>query len=147
MDGPHDRRRGRRALVGHGLDNDFKVLGINHPRHLVRDTAHDFQRYLTPRGRPRKLRHITYEFLGLRIQDGEHDPCEDARAALYLYLRYRDEFEAAAVRHEAELEAKMQAKEARRAAESVDASTPAGGGGQGGGHDDAPAPPGKLKAG
>ena len=28
-----------RVLVGHGLDNDLKVLGFHHPRHLVRDTA------------------------------------------------------------------------------------------------------------
>ena len=43
----------------------------------------------------RKLRHITNEFLGLKIQDGEHDPCEDARAALLLYQRYQKQFDEA----------------------------------------------------
>ena len=38
------------------------------------------------------------------IQDSDqgHDPCEDARAALLLYQRYEKEFEATAVRREAE---------------------------------------------
>ena len=89
-----------RVVVGHGLENDFKVLGLHHPRHLVRDTAHDFRRYLSPRGRPRKLRHITNEFLGLKIQDGEHDPCEDARAALLLYQRYQKQFDEAVAKRE-----------------------------------------------
>ncbi|KAL1523420.1 hypothetical protein AB1Y20_018360 [Prymnesium parvum] len=81
-------------VVGHGLENDFKCLGYFHPRALVRDTAHDLPRLLTHRGRPKKLRKIAWEFLGLTIQDGEHDPLEDARAALQLYLRFEKEFEA-----------------------------------------------------
>ena len=73
--------------VGHSLENDFRVLGFFPPRHMRRDTAHDVPRLQSPAGRPRKLRHITWEFLGLAIQDSEsgHDPLEDARAALLLY--------------------------------------------------------------
>jgi RNA exonuclease 4 len=84
-----------RIVVGHGLENDFGVLGLNHPRHLVRDTAHDLPRLLRSNGKPRKLRHITYEWLGLTIQGGEggHDPCEDARAALLLYQRFQRQFD------------------------------------------------------
>jgi len=61
----------------------------------VRDTAHDLPRLLRSNGKPRKLRHITYEWLGLTIQggDGGHDPCEDARAALLLYQRFERQFD------------------------------------------------------
>jgi len=85
-----------RIVVGHGLENDFGVLGFRHPRHLVRDTAHDLPRLLNrSNGKPRKLRHITYKWLGLTIQGGEcgHDPCEDARAALLLYQRFQRQFD------------------------------------------------------
>ena len=57
-----------RVVVGHGLENDFKCLGYFHERKHVRDTAHDLPRLLTRRGRPRKLRKIAWEFLGLTIQ-------------------------------------------------------------------------------
>ncbi len=48
------------------------------------------RKLLSRAGRPRKLRRITWEFLGLTIQDGDdgHDPLEDARAALLLYRRF-----------------------------------------------------------
>ena len=59
----------------------------------MRDTAHDLPKLLNRRGRPRKLRKITWEFLGLTIQDGEHDALEDARAALLLYQRFERDFE------------------------------------------------------
>ena len=101
------------VVAGHSLENDFRALGFFPPRAMLRDTAHDVPRLLSGAGRPRKLRHITWEFLGLTIQDrGEdgHDPCEDARAALLLYLRFREEFEAVAVRHAAESKAKQEAK-------------------------------------
>ena len=73
-------------------------------------------RLLSRAGRPRKLRRITWEFLGLTIQDSDagHDPLEDARAALLLYLRYREEFEAKAAQHVAESLAKQSLAEAKR---------------------------------
>lgn len=37
----------------------------------------------------RALRHLASEVLGLSIQEGEHSPVDDARAALYLYLKHR----------------------------------------------------------
>ncbi len=39
--------------------------------------------------KPRALRRLAAELLGLDIQGGEHSPVDDARAALYLYLKYR----------------------------------------------------------
>ncbi len=83
-----------RIIVGHDLEHDFRVLGFAHPRRMRRDTAHGLPRFFCRRsGRPRKLRHLARDFLGLTIQSGAHSPQEDAQAALYLYLRYRDLFE------------------------------------------------------
>ncbi len=39
--------------------------------------------------RARALRHLAVEELGLTIQEGEHSPVDDARAALYIYHRHR----------------------------------------------------------
>jgi RNA exonuclease 4 len=86
-----------RIVIGHSVDNDFVVLGINHPAALTRDTAHDLRRLKEGR-RPKKLKVLAADHLRLKIQRGEHDPAEDARASLYLYLRFRDEFEEAAAR-------------------------------------------------
>jgi DNA polymerase III epsilon subunit-like protein len=89
-----------RIVVGHSVDNDFVALGIDHPAALTRDTAHDLRRLKEGR-RPKRLRVLVADFLGLRIQrnDGSgHDPAEDARASLYLYLAFRGEFEDAAAR-------------------------------------------------
>ena len=60
----------------------------------MRDTARDLPRLLRPNGKPHKLRHLAYSWLGLTIQDGHgHDPCEDARAALLLYQRFERQFD------------------------------------------------------
>jgi hypothetical protein len=48
------------------------------------------------RPKPRRLRDLAAEVLGLAIQGGAHSPVDDARAALYLYQRFRKEWEAAA---------------------------------------------------
>lgn len=103
-----------RIVVGHSLENDFRVLGFSPPREMMRDTAHDVRRLLSRSGRPRKLRHITWEFLGLTIQDRDdgHDPNEDALAALLLYRRFKDEFEARAAHHAAEARARRESMKA-----------------------------------
>lgn len=43
--------------------------------------------------KPRALRDLTLQFLGKKIQDGEHDPGVDARSAMELYRLRRDEWE------------------------------------------------------
>ena len=48
--------------------------------------------------RPKRLKHLAEQFLGLSIQSGEHDPAEDARAALALYRHFRREWEGGLVR-------------------------------------------------
>ena len=58
---------------------------------LIRDTARypPLMRPAQPgrKPRPRALRHLAFEELGLGIQEGEHSPVEDARSALYLYQK------------------------------------------------------------
>jgi RNA exonuclease 4 len=97
-----------RVVVGHSLENDFRALGFSPPDRMLRDTAHDLPRLRTRAGRPKKLRRLAWEFLGLTIQSGEHDPAEDAMAALFLYHRFRRDFEARAAQKAAEAEAREQ---------------------------------------
>jgi len=86
-----------KILVGHGLKNDLTVLGLSHSRSMTRDTA-CYRPYMRPhrnqKYRPRALRELSKDFLGVTIQTGEHDPGEDARAALMLYRLKMNEWEA-----------------------------------------------------
>ena len=85
-----------KLLVGHALHNDLKVLLLPHPARQTRDTARwpPLMR-VNGRGkkRPRKLRDLAKEHLGLTIQEGEHGSVEDARAALALYAKFRSDWE------------------------------------------------------
>ncbi len=95
----------KKIVVGHGLKNDFRALLLNHPRERTRDTAlyHLFTRPLrstercvegAPRGRgSRSLKELTRTHLRMTIQDGEHSSAEDARAALFLYAKYKRKWE------------------------------------------------------
>jgi RNA exonuclease 4 len=87
-----------KVLVGHALKNDMDVLMLSHSRSRIRDTA-TYRPYMRPhpkkkgKFRPRALRDLTKQHLGLTIQTGEHDPSEDARSAMMLYRRCRKEWE------------------------------------------------------
>ena len=72
------------------------------PRERRRDTA-EYQPLMRARARtsgrglyyqPKSLRALALEELGVRIQYGEHCPVQDARAALYVYLKHRKRWEA-----------------------------------------------------
>lgn len=70
----------------------MQALLLSHPVKLIRDTAR-FPPLMRPaqpgrKPKPRALRHLAFEELGLGIQEGEHSPVEDARSALYLYQRH-----------------------------------------------------------
>ncbi|KAF3442454.1 hypothetical protein FNV43_RR16370 [Rhamnella rubrinervis] len=80
-----------RILVGHALRNDFKALLLSHPKKDVRDTS-EYQPFLRE-GYKRALRHLAAEFLNVEIQNGEHCPIEDARAAMLLYQKNRRQWE------------------------------------------------------
>lgn len=87
-----------RVLVGHALHNDLKALMLDHPRSMQRDTAKypPFMR-VTGQGklRPRKLRDLAEERVGLTIQkEGEaHSSVDDAVAAMELYKSVRGAWE------------------------------------------------------
>jgi len=92
-----------KILIGHGLENDLKVIGINHPWCDVRDTA-TYEPYMRltslkkgeqPVLRPRKLRDLAWETLGTQIQvmGQSHSPIEDAMATMDLYKAARKYWE------------------------------------------------------
>ena len=89
-----------RVLVGHAVSHDLKALMLGHPRAMLRDTA-KYPPLMRSPGAPgrkpkaRKLRDLAAQHLGLAIQEGEHSPVDDARAALYLYQLHRKTWEAA----------------------------------------------------
>jgi RNA exonuclease 4 len=80
------------VVVGHALENDFDALQLKHPPELVRDTAH-WRPFLRLGRFSKRLRHLARDHCGLKIQGGSHDPAEDARAAMYLYLKYKENWE------------------------------------------------------
>jgi RNA exonuclease 4 len=94
-----------KILVGHALKNDFQALMLDHPKDEVRDTARykPFMRQLGKNGgkyRPRKLRDLVKEHLGLEIQvAGEaHCSIDDAKAAMDLYKLVREDWETEVLR-------------------------------------------------
>jgi len=99
-----------RILVGHTLKSDTSVLLLSHPVGDTRDLAlyppccHNGQapnpsdlgkpmQDWKSRGRPKGLKVLAKEILGLDIQGGEHSSVEDARASLYIYQRFRKRWE------------------------------------------------------
>jgi RNA exonuclease 4 len=66
-------------------------LLLTHPKKDIRDTG-EYQPFL--KGKTRKsLKHLASEILGADIQNGEHCPIDDARAAMMLYQKNRKEWE------------------------------------------------------
>jgi RNA exonuclease 4 len=98
-----------KILIGHGLDNDLKVLGIKHRGCDIRDTATyapfmkhraiinngDCNDGKTYRLYPRKLKDLVKERLGMEIQTlgRAHSPIEDAISAMNLYKSVRSDWE------------------------------------------------------
>lgn len=85
-----------KKLVGHALVNDLEVLELSHPRTLLRDTATFMPFRIVKQGgrhRTAKLKDLCKQELGHTIQEGEHDPYIDARAALELYKKHQADWE------------------------------------------------------
>jgi len=94
-----------RVLVGHALSNDFKALMMDHPKHMVRDTAR-YAPFMRKGGRnggklkPRKLRDLVKEILKVedfQKQGMSHDSTKDAAMTMELYKVVRGDWERDAV--------------------------------------------------
>lgn len=87
-----------KILIGHGLNNDLECLGVEHPWHMIRDTAlyEPFMKMNYGQLNPRKLKDLAQERLNRQIQmPGQaHSPTQDAMAALDLYKSHRPRWEA-----------------------------------------------------
>ncbi|XP_061532853.1 apoptosis-enhancing nuclease [Phycodurus eques] len=87
-----------KVVVGHSIHNDFGMLRILHPSHMVRDTGATCllaQLAGFPRQRCVSLRVLARKLLNRRIQVGKKGHCsvEDALAALDLYKMVEGEWE------------------------------------------------------
>lgn len=83
-----------KIVIGHGIHNDFKVLGFGHPRHLIRDTQKC--KHLNARMKmkpPISLKNMADKLLGIKIQAGAHCSVIDAHAAMELFKLVRVEWE------------------------------------------------------
>ncbi|WVZ93227.1 hypothetical protein U9M48_039225 [Paspalum notatum var. saurae] len=80
-----------RILVGHALHNDLKVLLLSHPKKDIRDTS-EYEMFRRERKR-RSLKDLASEVLGAKIQQNEHCPIEDARAAMFIYNKHKKAWE------------------------------------------------------
>ena len=90
-----------KIVVGHALKNDFKCLFMDHPKHMLRDTAR-YLPYMRRAGanggkpKPRKLRDLVREVLGdeaFQAEGVSHDSAQDAHGAMRLYIKARDGWE------------------------------------------------------
>jgi RNA exonuclease 4 len=83
-----------RVLIGHALKKDLEVLMLSHPRRDIRDTSRHAAFRALSMGKTPALKLLCKEVLGLEIQQGHHSSVEDARAAMLLYRKEKDNFEA-----------------------------------------------------
>ena len=85
-----------KVLVGHGLENDLRVLNIGHPWHMTRDTSlyTTFMR-LDSYGcfNQGSLKYLARRFLGKCIQESTHCSKEDACTAMDLYKLVKAEWD------------------------------------------------------
>lgn len=82
-----------RILVGHALKNDLAVLFLSHPKRNLRDTSKYKLFRKVSNGNTPSLKKLAAELLGVDIQGGEHSSVEDARAAMQLYVLYKNHWE------------------------------------------------------
>ncbi|NXB34318.1 REXO4 exonuclease, partial [Eulacestoma nigropectus] len=84
-----------RILVGHALQNDLKVLLLDHPQKKIRDT----QRYKPFKQRVKSsrpsLKLLCEKLLNVQVQTAEHCSIQDAQAAMRLYTLEKKKWEAA----------------------------------------------------
>lgn len=81
-----------KQLIGHALRNDLKVLFLTHPKWAIRDTSR-YHKFREGYKNTPALKKLVEKYLGIKIQEGEHNSVEDANAAMQLYLMHRREWE------------------------------------------------------
>merc|ERR1719435_1382 len=84
-----------KILVGHAIKHDLKVLFLDHPKRMIRDTSKYKPFKAAFGGRTPSLKNLTARFLGVSVQTGEHSSVQDSQAAVRLYTMHRKEWEAA----------------------------------------------------
>jgi len=84
-----------RILVGHAIKHDLKVLFLDHPKKMIRDTSKYKPFRAAFGGRTPSLKNLSERFLGVAVQTGEHSSVQDSQAAVRLYTMFRKEWEAA----------------------------------------------------
>ncbi|XP_031632880.1 RNA exonuclease 4 [Contarinia nasturtii] len=82
-----------RILVGHALHNDLKVLKMEHPKRLIRDTSTYKKCREFSEGRSPSLRLLTNCILNYDIQTGAHCSVEDAQATMAIYKKFSRSWE------------------------------------------------------
>ncbi|AEO60540.1 hypothetical protein MYCTH_2309809 [Thermothelomyces thermophilus ATCC 42464] len=82
-----------RIVVGHDVKHDLRVLELDHPGKMIRDTAKfsGFRKY--GNGPKPALRVLARELLGVEIQAGKHSSLEDARVAMLLFRKHKPAFD------------------------------------------------------
>ena len=81
-----------RAIVGHSLNHDFKVLEFSPSDDKVRDLTR-FSKFKNQFGQIKSLKNLTQDLLGKKIQQGEHSSVIDAQASIGLYRLHEREWE------------------------------------------------------
>ncbi|XP_036443937.1 RNA exonuclease 4 [Colossoma macropomum] len=83
-----------RILVGHAIHNDLKILLLDHPKKMIRDTQKykEFKK-ITKSSRP-ALRVLSKKVLNVNVQQGEHSSVQDAQATMRLYTMVKKRWEA-----------------------------------------------------
>lgn len=86
-----------RILVGHSVHNDLKVLYLSHPRNKIRDTSRYFRQFFN--NRTPSLKKLCTNYLGVTIQEGEHNSVTDAQATMRLYTLFKKKWESTIVHY------------------------------------------------
>ncbi|KAL2137225.1 hypothetical protein VTI74DRAFT_6436 [Chaetomium olivicolor] len=82
-----------RIIVGHDVKHDLKVLELDHPSKMIRDTAKFSQFRKYGHGPKPALKVLARELLGVEIQTGQHSSIEDARVAMLLFRKHKPAFD------------------------------------------------------
>lgn len=83
----------KRILVGHAIRHDLKVLFLDHPKRMIRDTSTYKPFRALFGGRTPSLKNLSARMLGVSVQQGEHSSVQDAQAAMRLYTMFRKDWE------------------------------------------------------